>query len=54
MRALALDMGGELKKCRRTKIGKFSVADAVPFAKILEVENKDLDAWVMPLAKALQ
>ena len=54
MRALASDMGGSLKKCRRTKIGKFGVEDAIPFAKLLELEMKDFSSCVMPLKKALQ
>ena len=54
VRALAQDMGATLTSLRRTKIGKFDVADAVPFNKLLETEMKDFAQCVMPLSKALQ
>ena len=54
VRALAQDMGATLTSLRRTKIGKFDVADAVPFDKLLETEMKDFASCVMPLSKALQ
>ena len=53
VRALAQDMGATLTSLRRTKIGKFDVADAVPFDKLLTVEMKDFASCVMPLSKAL-
>ena len=53
VRALAQDMGATLTSLRRTKIGKFGVADAVPFDKLLTVEMKDFASCVMPLSKAL-
>ena len=53
VRALAQDMGATLTSLRRTKIGKFDVADAVPFDKLLETEMKDFASCVMPLSKAL-
>jgi len=53
VRALANDMGATLETLRRTKIGKFDVADAIPFDKLLETELKDFAACVMPLSKAL-
>jgi len=54
VRALANDMGACLETVRRTKIGKFDVADAVPVDKLLETEMKDFPACVMPLGKALR
>ena len=53
VRALAQDMGATLTSLRRTKIGKFDVADAMPFDKLLETEMKDFASCVMPLSKAL-
>ena len=53
VRALAQDMGATLTSLRRTKIGKFDVADAMPFDKLLETEIKDFASCVMPLSKAL-
>lgn len=53
VRALANDMGGVLESIRRTKIGKFDVADAVSFDKLLNLEMKDFAECVMPLSKAL-
>ena len=53
VRALAQDMGATLMSLRRTKIGKFDVADAVPFDRLLETETKDFAACVTPLSKAL-
>ena len=53
VRALAQDMGTTLTSLRRTKIGKFDVADAISFDKLLETEMKDFASCVMPLSKAL-
>ena len=53
VRALAQDMGATLTSLRRTKIGKFDVADAISFDKLLETEMKDFASCVMPLPKAL-
>ena len=53
VRALAQDMGATLTSLRRTKVGKFSVADAVPFDKLLATEMKDFASCVMPLSRAL-
>ena len=53
VRALAQDMGATLTSLRRTKIGKFDVADAMPFDKLLTIEMKDFASCVMPLSKAL-
>ncbi len=59
VRSLASDLGDTLKcgaaleSLRRVKIGKFDVADAVPFAKLLETEMTDFAPLVLPLSKAL-
>lgn len=52
-RALAIDLGATLMSLRREKVGKFDVKDAVPFARLLELELKDFASVVMPLSKAL-
>ena len=54
VRALAQDMGATLTSLRRTKIGKFDVADAVPFDKLLTTEMKDFASAVTPLSVALK
>ena len=54
VRALAHDMGASLESLRRTKIGRFSVEQAIPFARLLETELKDFPACVMPLSQALR
>ena len=54
VRALAQDMGATLTSLRRTKIGKFDVAGAIPFDKLLETEMKDFASVVVPLAQALR
>ena len=54
VRALAQDIGATLTSIRRTKIGKFDVADAIPFDKLLETEMKDFASVVMPLSVALK
>ena len=54
VRALAQDMGATLTSLRRTKIGKFDVAEAVPFDKLLMTEMKDFASCVTPLGVALR
>ena len=54
VRALTQDMGATLTSLRRTKIGKFDVADAIPFDKLLETEMKDFSSVVIPLSQALK
>ena len=54
VRALAQDMGATLMSLRRTKVGKFDVADAIAFDKLLETEMKDFASCVMPLSEALK
>lgn len=48
VRALAQDMGATLASLRRTKVGKFELADAIPFDRLLETEAKDFAACVKP------
>ena len=50
----ALGCGAALESLRRIKVGKFSVADAVPFDKLLEIDIRDFASCVMPLGVALQ
>ena len=54
VRALAQDMGATLTSLRRTKIGKFDVADAIPFDKLLTTEMKDFASVVVPISQALK
>ena len=54
VRALAQDMGATLTSLRRTKIGKFDIADAMPFDKLLKTEMKDFSSVVIPLSQALK
>ena len=49
----ALGCGACLETLRRTRVGKFSVEDAVPFEKLLETEIGDFADLVLPLSKAL-
>lgn len=53
-RAMAIDLGATLLTLRREKIAKFEVAEAIPFARLLEIEMKDFASCVMPLSRALQ
>jgi len=50
----ALGCGAALESLRRTKIGKFTVDQAVPFDKLLATEMKDFASCVMPLSVALR
>lgn len=54
VRALAQDMGATLTSLRRTKVGKFDVADAIPFDKLLTTEMKDFASVVVPISQALK
>lgn len=54
VRALADEMGAALESVRRTEIGKFTVEEAVPFGKLLEMEIRDFPSCVMPLGIALR
>ena len=49
----ALGCGATLASLRRTCIGKFDVAEAVPFQKLLETNIRDFPSLVQPIAKAL-
>lgn len=52
-RALAIDLGATLISLRREKIGKFDVAEAIPFAKLLELELKDFAGCCLPISRIL-
>ena len=52
-RAMALEMGATLMSLRRTKQGKFSVVDAIPFAELLELEANAFPGRVMSIGRAL-
>jgi len=54
VRALAQDLGATLTSLRRTKVGRFSVDDAIPFDRLLEMELKDFPPCVTPTSKALR
>lgn len=49
----ALGCGATLTKLRRTAVGRFSVADAVPFERLLETPMGDFAGYVKPLSEAL-
>lgn len=49
-----LGCGGVLESCRRTRVGKFRVEDAVPFAKLLETDIKDFAQCTMSISEALR
>jgi len=53
VRALAQDLGATLMSLRRTKVGKFSVDDAVAFDRLLETEPGDFPSLVTPISRAL-
>ncbi len=50
----ALGCGAALASCRRVKVGRFDVEDAIKFADLLELENGDFAGCTIPLAKALR
>ena len=50
----ALGCGASLESLRRTRIGKFSVDEAIPFERILSTEFGDFSSLVMPLGEALR
>ena len=49
----AIGCGAALESLRRTAVGKFKVADAVPFDKLLETESGGFADLVIPLSEAL-
>ena len=49
----ALGCGAALASIRRTRIGKFDVAEAIPFQKLLETDMRDFASLVQPISKAL-
>ena len=50
----ALGCGAALESLRRTKVGRFSVDDAVPFDRLLTTEMKDFASCVLPMSAALR
>lgn len=53
VRALAQDLGSTLVSLRRERVGRFEVADAVPFQKLLETELRDFAGLVKPISAML-
>lgn len=53
-RSLAIELGATLVSLRREKVGKFDVAEAIPFAKLLEAQLKDFVGFVQPISRILQ
>ena len=49
----ALGCGATLASLRRTCIGKFDIAEAVPFQKLLETNIRDFPSLVQPISKVL-
>ncbi len=49
-----LGCGAALASLRRVRIGKFDVAQAMPFEKLLKLETGDLAGCLMPLSEALR
>jgi tRNA pseudouridine55 synthase len=54
VRALAQDLGATLMSLRRTKIGRLSIDDAIPFDKLLETDIGNLPSCVVPISRALR
>ena len=54
VRALAQDLGATLMSLRRTRVGKFDVADAVPFDRLLETGLGDFASCVKPVSTFLR
>lgn len=48
----ALGCGASLETCRRTAVGHFSVADAVPLARLLDPAIDDFRVMALPMSKA--
>lgn len=53
VRALAAELGASVETLRRTRVGRFTVEEAIPFDKLLELEARDLPGVVVPLSRAL-
>ncbi len=53
VRALAQDLGATLVSLRRTRVGKFSVDDAIAFDKLLETDMTGFMSLVIPISKAI-
>ena len=52
VRALAQDLGATLVSLRRTKVGRFSVEDAVSFDRLLETDASDFASLAIPIFRA--
>jgi tRNA pseudouridine55 synthase len=52
VRALAQDLGATLVSLRRTKVGRFSVEDAVSFDRLLETDASDFASLAVPIFRA--
>ena len=52
VRALAQDLGATLMSLRRTRVGRFSLDDAVAFDRLLETAPADFQSLVVPIARA--
>lgn len=50
----ALGCGATLETLRRTRVGRFDVADAIAFDRLLETDIRDFASCVKPLATALR
>lgn len=50
----AAGCGAALETLRRTSVGRFSVADAIPFDRLLELDIKDFIPCVKPVSSALR
>ncbi len=48
-----LGCGATLDTCRRIRVGKFTIEDAVSFEKLLETDLTHFADYVLPLSKAL-
>jgi len=46
--------GASLESCRRTRVGKFKVENAIPFERLLETDIKDFVPCTIPLGEALR
>ncbi|MBP5790937.1 MAG: hypothetical protein J6W80_01585 [Kiritimatiellae bacterium] len=49
----ALGTGAALSALRRTAVGKFTVGEAIPFEKLLELSPSEFAASVIPIPKAM-
>ena len=50
----AVGCGAALETLRRTRVGRMSVADAIPFDRLLETDIRDFASCVKPLSSVLR